>query len=140
MISKNASGSSSSHERGASRLIRPKPLLANEAEDNGSADSDEEVPEGGGEDAHRGMSSRPLPEEEEVIEDQMGEEARQVKNRKTPKGPGAEERRLHRLTHYPFRSWCPECVAGRAKSYPHRRGDPAENMEFQEISLDYCFP
>ena len=29
--------------------------------------------------------------------------------------------RVHRLTHNPFRSRCPQCVAGRAKSWPHFR-------------------
>ena len=47
------------------------------------------------------------------------EEAREGKTRALPKGPSEEQMRVHRLTHYPFRSWCPQCVAGRAKSWPH---------------------
>ena len=67
-------------------------------------------------------------------------EARPIKSRGLPKGPSEEEKRAHRVTHYPFRSWCPVCVAGRAKNYPHLRGNPKEEREFPEISFDYCFP
>ena len=38
--------------------------------------------------------------------------------------PTPEEVRVHRLTHLPFREWCPECVAGAADDHPHHRRDP----------------
>ena len=42
-------------------------------------------------------------------------EAREGKTRALPKGPSEEQMRVHWLTHYPFRNWCPQCVAGRAE-------------------------
>ena len=35
--------------------------------------------------------------------------------------PTAEEIRQHRINHTPYRSWCPECVKGRAKDGAHRQ-------------------
>ena len=65
------------------------------------------------------------------------EEARQGVSRKPPPSPTAEELRIHRLTHYPFRSWCPACVAGRAKSWPHRRQESDEGIEgVPSVSFD----
>ena len=65
------------------------------------------------EESHDMMEDELFGQEEELEE---GEEAREGKTRALPKGPSAEQMRIHRLTHYPFRSWCPQCVAGRAKS------------------------
>ena len=76
------------------------------------------------------------------VDDESSEvvnEEREVKSRPMPKGPTGEERRKHRLTHYPFRSWCPVCVAGKSKDFPHRRREE-EQREFPELSLDYAFP
>ena len=67
------------------------------------------------------------------------EEARVGKARVPPKAPSAEEMRLHRLTHYPFRSWCPVCVAARGKSWPHLRMDDEAPSEVPTICFDYCF-
>ena len=36
-----------------------------------------------------------------------------------PKAPTRDELRMHNATHTPFRSWCPKCVAGRAKRGGH---------------------
>ena len=76
-------------------------------------------------------------EEDDEVED---EERRPVFVRNLPKGPSEEEMRKHRATHYPFRSWCPWCVAGRAKNWPHRRAQSSEEGEFPEICFDYAFP
>ena len=34
--------------------------------------------------------------------------------------PTQEEIDLHRITHLPYRPWCPECVEGFAREWPHR--------------------
>ena len=54
----------------------------------------------------------------ETSERAVGEKIRRV-----PKGPSEEEYRIHRATHCPFRSWCPKCIAGRAKRGPHTESD-----------------
>ena len=67
------------------------------------------------------------------------EEAREGKTRTLPKGPAAEQIRVHRLTHCPFRSWYPQCVAGRAKSWPHFRQEVDDDGGVPTICFDYCF-
>ena len=46
---------------------------------------------------------------------------------------------IHQLTHYPFRSWCPECVAGGAKNWPHLRQEVGLIGEIPAICFDCCF-
>ena len=52
---------------------------------------------------------------------QDNEEASVARARKPPPGPTAEELDKHELTHVVFRSWCRDCVSGRAREDPHRR-------------------
>ena len=48
---------------------------------------------------------------------------------------------LRRATHLPFRDWCPECIAGSANDWPHRRrGTKTEVLSVPELHCDYCFP
>ena len=46
--------------------------------------------------------------------DDAEEEAREVRAPPIPVTPTLEEVRQHRLTHCPFRSWCPHCVGAKA--------------------------
>ena len=46
--------------------------------------------------------------------------------------------RVHRLTHYPLRRWCPRCVAGRAKSWPHFRQEVSDDGGVPNICFDHC--
>lgn len=60
-----------------------------------------------------------------------------------PCKPTRAEWEAHQVTHWPYRSWCPHCVAGRAVASPHRCKSSADK-EFQRdrvptISLDHCF-
>ena len=52
---------------------------------------------------------------------QGAEEAREVRAPPIPVTPTLEEVRQHRLTHCPFRSWCPHCVRGKGREDPHKR-------------------
>ena len=36
-----------------------------------------------------------------------------------PYEPTAKERRKHEVDHIPYRAWCPECVAGKARDRKH---------------------
>ena len=61
---------------------------------------------------------------EEIAEDDeqgLGEqeEARKPMIRRAPREPTKQEIDDHDATHLPFRSWCPMCVAGKAKHWPH---------------------
>ena len=68
------------------------------------------------------------------------DEAVQPRGIRDPGQPTAEERRLHNLTHCPFRAWCSACVKGQAKDDPHRtvRGIWAEEL-VPRIRADYLF-
>ena len=55
-----------------------------------------------------------------------------------PMPPSQEERKLHELTHLPFRSWCRHCVRGCGQAEPHRR-TARDSEAVPEIHMDYCF-
>ena len=65
------------------------------------------------EESHDMMEDGLFGQEEELEE---GEEAREGKTRALQRGHSAEPMRIYWLTHFPFESWYPQCVAGRAKS------------------------
>ena len=43
------------------------------------------------------------------------------------------------ITHTPFRSWCPHCVAGQANKKGHFKRDDSETQGKPTIHLDYMF-
>ena len=61
--------------------------------------------------------------------------------RRTPTEPTKQEILEHNLTHLPFRSWCPCCVAAKAKQWPHRKAAPKGDDEetVPSIHMDYWF-
>ena len=59
-------------------------------------------------------------EEGEDISEE-GEEGADAKVKKEVRTPSAEEVRVHRMIHIPFRSWCAECIAGRGRDDPHKQ-------------------
>ena len=74
-----------------------------------------------------------------AIED--GEEAQDAQRRRPAKKPSEEEVRAHRVSHLPFRDWCPGCVAGRANDWPHRsKENSREELEVPEVHFDFYFP
>ena len=75
--------------------------------------------------------------ESEVGQD--AEEAVEVQASRVSVSPTQEEVEKHNITHLPFRSWCPCCVAGKAKSEPHRSKDPDRPMGTNIVSIDYAF-
>ena len=54
------------------------------------------------------------------------------------KEPTQEDIDEHNLDHAQFRSWCPHCIKGRAKSYPHltKKNKDRDNPI---INIDYAF-
>ena len=55
--------------------------------------------------------------------------------------PSERERRLHEITHLPFRQWCPFCVAGKSRAdYKHPvEAEDVQQREFPVIQLDIMF-
>ena len=67
------------------------------------------------------------------------EEGDKVKVACVPCMPTQEEVDVHNTTHYPFRSWCRFCVAGKAKANPHFKKDSDRVQSENVVSLDYAF-
>ena len=83
-------------------------------------------------------------EEEEEEEHRRDEEYesgvfRVTKGPRVRTAPSAEDVRLHRLTHWPFRSWCTECVKARKVDGGHPKRPAEEDSEFPEFHFDYAF-
>ena len=55
--------------------------------------------------------------------------------------PTERERRLHEITHLPFRQWCPFCVSGKSRAdYKHPvEAEEIQQREFPVIQLDIMF-
>ena len=45
----------------------------------------------------------------------------------------------HQLTHLPFRSWCPHCVAAKSEDDLHRKREPIDKSGVPELHMDCCF-
>ena len=69
----------------------------------------------------------------------VGTEGRRVRYPTVPYVPTAKERREHSITHYPHRTWCECCMAGRAISGAHRKSKDEANPLAGEFHFDYCF-
>ena len=66
-------------------------------------------------------------------------EAQRVRVVKDPGKPTAQEIAEHEITHLPHRSWCPSCVAGRARDRPHRRQANRGANSVPTVVFDYGF-
>ena len=81
-------------------------------------------------------------DEVHVLETSVEEEsgARNVRIVRSPKEPTKQEILEHSVTHVPYRSWCPHCVAAAAKSTPHRKSDEGNDEKCVPcLHADYWF-
>ena len=70
------------------------------------------------------------------------EEALAARPAPSPSSPAKAEREAHASTHLPYRTWCPDCVMGRARNPAHRPvpdADGAERRRLPEVHMDYAF-
>ena len=56
-----------------------------------------------------------------------------------PKVPTAAEIMAHNITHLPYRSWCPHCVAARRPNSHHARSKTEDRKASPLLVADYCF-
>ena len=57
-----------------------------------------------------------------------------------PGKPTKKEIEEHAVTHLPFRSWCPQCVMGKAKDDPHRKVEQeVKEAGMPIVSIDYMY-
>ena len=68
------------------------------------------------------------------------EEAREVKAPRIPDAPSRAQVLQHRLTHRPYRSWCPHCVRGKGRADQHRRSSQKDiESDIPKLASDYFF-
>ena len=77
--------------------------------------------------------------DEGVVRVGQDQPQRQVRQQRDPGQPTAEERRLHDLTHLPYRSWCRDCVRGRGYAHPHRSLGEGADRPVPTVSMDYFY-
>ena len=56
-----------------------------------------------------------------------------------PKVPTAAQIAAHNITHLPYRSWCPHCVAARRPNTQHRSSQSPSARADPLLVADYCF-
>ena len=75
----------------------------------------------------------------EAEQAEAGGEERKVVRVLDPKQPTDEERRVHNLTHLPYRSWCEHCVKGRGREADHKHLKSQPEVEgLHELHLITC--
>ena len=59
----------------------------------------------------------------------------------SPATPSRQEVAEHRIDHWPFRSWCADCVAGKATADHHRvtSGKDDDESRVPILAFDYAF-
>ena len=81
-------------------------------------------------------------EDETKAEEEEETEVRMPKILRDPGEPTKAERDEHEKLHLPYRSWCPDCVAGRAREDPHRRANKTNAQgenEVPVVQIDFGF-
>ena len=80
-------------------------------------------------------------EEEEGEEEDEEFGVRTAKGRRLPRrGPTPREREEHALTHVPYRSWCPACVAGRGRGPAHTTAADEGDEKPPTVCCDFWYP
>ena len=86
----------------------------------------------------RSGSSRGAMEEEAVVTTDDEDEFLVGRCIPCPGEPSPEMVARHNLTHLPYQSWCPHCVASRKNNQAHQEGKSAPRS-LPLLVLDYCF-
>ena len=76
--------------------------------------------------------------EDELVADDEGEQAEEVRPLPTPHQLTLSEYRDHCVTHFPYHSGCPHCQEGRGREFGHRRREKGPG-EAPIVSFDYAF-
>ena len=76
---------------------------------------------------------------QQPLEEETPREHVAPKPKRDPQLPTASEVEEHYLTHRPYRSWCPICVAAYGKEDPHKRQPEKSESEVPEVGLDYDY-
>ena len=102
--------------------------MGSDDEESNTAENMKAAVKSGGEVGDKSMS--PVEEADEAVT------ARVLPS---PSPPSRQEMLEHNITHMPFRSWCPHCMAGKAKAMKHIQGAGLGVCETPIVSMDYMF-
>ena len=98
------------------------------------------VVEGEGETSKRRRTEGEAEVGREEAPTEESEEVRQVTAPPVPVTPSRQEVLTHRLTHRPFRSWCPHCVRGKSREDRHHRSTQKDEFRgVPKVVSDYFF-
>ena len=75
---------------------------------------------------------------DDQVEIQPEQEAADLKIAFAPTKPSAAEIEEHRVTHYPYRSWCDECREGRGLG-EHRGRHAGRSHDIPRVGIDYWY-
>ena len=78
-----------------------------------------------------------LEEGEVNVEDESAEDVPDLKHASNVASPSAEQVEGHRVTHYPYRSWCKWCVMGRGVGRPHVASSHESSVLI--VGMDYFY-
>ena len=96
------------------------------AGENAANDVDEEVYGNDGAERHEDRKAsagdrRAIADADQARLLDISGESKTARTLRTPEPPTDAARMAHNATHFPFRDWCPICVASRGRRSPHRR-------------------
>ena len=78
-----------------------------------------------------------LEEGEVSIEDESEEDAADLKHATDVASPSAGDIERHRVTHYPYRPWCKQCVMGRGTGRGHAKS--ASESSVPIVGMEYLY-
>ena len=78
-----------------------------------------------------------LEEGEVHVEEESEEDAPKLRLAPTISSPSKEQIEDHRISHYPYRSWCKQCVMGRGVGQPHARSTHESLVPI--VGMDYFY-
>ena len=78
-----------------------------------------------------------LEEGEVNVEEESAEDVPDLKHASNVPSPSAEQVEKHRVTHYPYRSWCKWCIMGRGIGRPHTKSTQESAVPI--VGMDYFY-
>ena len=78
-------------------------------------------------------------DDDDDVVDAEGDVVQMPRGIPAPPEPTTAEIAQHNLTHFPYRSWCPHCLACRRPNTHHRQSSRSSTRKVPLFCADYCF-
>ena len=89
--------------------------------------------------APQSLSASRTADDDDVMDADEGTVVQKPRGLPAPPEPTVAEVAQHNLTHFPYRSWCPHCLACRRPNAHHRRSSSSSTRKVPLFCADYCF-